>query len=1039
MRARPVAENPYVGPRPFEPGEGAFFFGREREVQELLSLVVAHRVVLLYAASGAGKTSLLNAGLGPLLDGEEGFELLPPARVRALSATDPPADANAYAFGVLTHLIPEAELAGRPNETLADVLSRREHPIGEDGFPAPRALVVDQLEEVFTLYQERWSEREAFFRQLAEALEADPLLRIVLAIREDYVAHLDPFARLLPSALRTRTRLERLGREAALRAATEPARRAGRPFAPGVAEKLVGDLLEMRVDTGGGQTRPVPGEYVEPVQLQVACRSLWSRLPTDATEITEEHRLVFGDVDQVLSQFYEETLAAAAVRGNVKGDYLRERFAAAFITPLETRGTVYWTPTTTAGMPAEAIEEMDRRHLIRAEVRAGARWYELTHDRLIGPVRASNRARHAAIAARRRRRGAIAIGALVLVLASALGLVLAFRPDRASGGPTAAGERALLDEVKQQAQGISSLALILHAQGGSVLGTSFAPDDHRVLTLSDAGTVQIWTTVDGQRMASFQAADVDTASFPAAGYPLQRGTPVLLVKTGGTAVVRTQSGKLLAALPAGRIAVPTPRFTSRGPAVVAADTAGRAVFWDGKTVIPLRGSAGVLMADASLDGRRVITATGSRIDVWTTAGRHLRRLRPGGAAFPPILSRDGTRLAAADSRGTVRVWDTGTGAVLTSLRNEGRSVTRLALSSDGKTFATAGDTKTAWITAVSGKTLALHGPARVNDVALSPNGALAITAHDNGTARVWDSSTGKALSDLVGHGGGFLRTTFSQKGRLLATASDDGTARIWGTAADLQVTEIALVSQKTTRLTVRNAGNGPSVPTAVELLGRDGGRAQKDVATLAPGAHTRVRFTTAFEPLSARVDPDNVVPELDEDNNQRFLGRRPQPTETTQTVPAPGTSMGPGIRPPSTRLNIVGAAEFAAAHASRVHYTQGPQRMSGVRSKVQLPSLPPYEDTSSFVTWCYWQAGAPDPSELSYNGFEWSGSLIARGRVVTSPRPGDIAFYGPSTRSPKYVAIYVGDGKAVAHRRATGPQVQRAKQPDFLQFRSYLP
>jgi len=72
--------NPYVGPRPFDREDQDLFFGRDREVNDLSSLVVAHRVLLLYAQSGAGKTSLLNAGLISLLE-DEGFEVSPLARV----------------------------------------------------------------------------------------------------------------------------------------------------------------------------------------------------------------------------------------------------------------------------------------------------------------------------------------------------------------------------------------------------------------------------------------------------------------------------------------------------------------------------------------------------------------------------------------------------------------------------------------------------------------------------------------------------------------------------------------------------------------------------------------------------------------------------------------------------------------------------------------------------------------------------------------------------------------------------------------------
>jgi len=77
----PIDSTPFVGPRPFKPEDAPLFFGRTDEADELLSLVVAEREVLLYSQSGAGKTSLLNAGLRPLLE-KEGFEVLPVARVR---------------------------------------------------------------------------------------------------------------------------------------------------------------------------------------------------------------------------------------------------------------------------------------------------------------------------------------------------------------------------------------------------------------------------------------------------------------------------------------------------------------------------------------------------------------------------------------------------------------------------------------------------------------------------------------------------------------------------------------------------------------------------------------------------------------------------------------------------------------------------------------------------------------------------------------------------------------------------------------------
>ena len=75
-----AAVNPYVGPRTFTYAERERFFGREREARDLLSLVISERLVLFYAQSGAGKSSLINTRLVPKLKAA-GYAVLPIARV----------------------------------------------------------------------------------------------------------------------------------------------------------------------------------------------------------------------------------------------------------------------------------------------------------------------------------------------------------------------------------------------------------------------------------------------------------------------------------------------------------------------------------------------------------------------------------------------------------------------------------------------------------------------------------------------------------------------------------------------------------------------------------------------------------------------------------------------------------------------------------------------------------------------------------------------------------------------------------------------
>jgi hypothetical protein len=381
----PELTPPYVGPRPFERADARLFSGREDEAHELLASIAAHQAVLLYAASGAGKTSLLNAAVIPLLEGE-GFAVLPVARVRALGAPSAlPEAANVYVSGLLSSWDMYSGSA-----TAAEVLAAREHPPAADEFPTLRVVIVDQLEELFFLYPQRWHQREGFFVQLAEALELDPFLRVVLSLREDYVAQLDRYASLFPGGLRARVRVEPLRRAEALRAVSRPLALSRRSFAPGVAERFVDDLLTVRVDTGSGELIEVPGEFVEPVVLQVACHSLWQKLPTDVAVISEAHLTHFGEAQTALARMYEEAIATAAGRARTSEKRLRRGVEAAFITPGGTRAIVFRSSGSTAGIPNGAIDELEAHHLIRSELRAGARWYELIHDRLIEPIRASN-------------------------------------------------------------------------------------------------------------------------------------------------------------------------------------------------------------------------------------------------------------------------------------------------------------------------------------------------------------------------------------------------------------------------------------------------------------------------------------------------------------------------------------------------------------------------------------------------------------------------------------------------------------------------
>jgi cytochrome c-type biogenesis protein CcmH/NrfG len=392
---------PYIGPRPFEreDADKGRFFGRHREARELLSRIIAHSALLLYSQSGAGKTSLINAKLIPLLE-EKGFEVLKPGRVRGLRPPDIPRDAirNIYVFNAIrswddNNTDPKllAELS------LRDFLKQRKRRTNKNDEVSPYVAIFDQFEELFTFYPERWGNRQDFFDQIGEALDEDRFMRVVFAMREDYIACLDPFLPALPEKLRTRYRLERLAADQALRAVTGPLENTQYSFAENVAESLVRDLLKVPVETPAGVVKAT-SEFVEPVQLQVVCQTLWENCqiswqelkPSEPRVITLGHLETFGDVDAALSTFYENALKRVVQSTGINEGRLRTWFESVLITPTGTRGTVFRGADDTGGIPTKTVEELVNQHLVIREIRGGATWVELTHDRLIDPIQSSN-------------------------------------------------------------------------------------------------------------------------------------------------------------------------------------------------------------------------------------------------------------------------------------------------------------------------------------------------------------------------------------------------------------------------------------------------------------------------------------------------------------------------------------------------------------------------------------------------------------------------------------------------------------------------
>jgi hypothetical protein len=428
-----ASQEPFVGPRPFEREDRDRFFGRERETEDLVSLVIANRTVVLYAQYGAGKTSLVNAKLIPRLEekeGEgkegEGFQVLPSARVGGFPppGLDPREIKNLYGLNVMmtwrqrpTKAVEQGSVgnAGESLEpdvlghlaqtSLADFLAAYPRPKDQEGSPTPRLLAFDQVEELFILYPDRRPERKRFLEQIQEALERDRLLRVLLVMREDYIAHLDTYVDLFPEKLRIRYRMHGLTKNDAISAVKEPRDDRERHFSQGAAHRLVSYLLTIRAETSSGRVEQIPGEFVEPVQLQLVCREIWRHLRAGDVELGKQDREIsesdaeiseqdlqpyLDTADEALTRYYEEGIRKVAELGTAE-ERLRGWFDERLITSQGTRGMVFRDALATGGLPNRDVDELEGWHLVRTEMRVGTRWCELAHDLFIEPIRNANR------------------------------------------------------------------------------------------------------------------------------------------------------------------------------------------------------------------------------------------------------------------------------------------------------------------------------------------------------------------------------------------------------------------------------------------------------------------------------------------------------------------------------------------------------------------------------------------------------------------------------------------------------------------------
>jgi hypothetical protein len=363
-----IERNPFVGPEPLDAVHG--IYGRDEEIRELLWLFTAERIVWLHSPSGAGKTSLVQAGLIPQLTIDD-FEVLPTIRANRQGSNG----MNRYEASALTCLAARRDEGSGLFKLLAENKTGRS-----------RVLIFDQFEEILTADSTDTAEKKSFFETLGRVL-CLPDIWALFVVREDFLPALDPYARYIPTLMNHRFRLDLLPVKNACEAMEGIAASGGRTFRQDASESLAKELSKIRLHVGGKESWK-QGSFVEPVILQVVCVNLWKELPADQLEIETRHVPTGPNVSQCLANYY------AACVNDVSKTPIQERNVRAWIgdrlITSGVRNQVLDASGNGADLGLSLVSALVRTHLVRRDDRGDRTWYELAHDRLIEPVLQDN-------------------------------------------------------------------------------------------------------------------------------------------------------------------------------------------------------------------------------------------------------------------------------------------------------------------------------------------------------------------------------------------------------------------------------------------------------------------------------------------------------------------------------------------------------------------------------------------------------------------------------------------------------------------------
>lgn len=830
------AQNPYRGLNAFRMEDSNVFCGRAALTEKLwlryqMQLANGPRLLTILGPSGSGKSSVAHAGFLVRFQREHpdlNFAILRPGpvpiRELAISLCQSHTGAH-YEVDRLGHLI---DCLLNPN---AKGVYDRLTLFCAAQPAAPKLLLIDQLEEIYTQCDDR-TQRDAFVNLLVHA-SCDPVhpIFVVLTMRSDFLGETQRYhpklSRLMAA---TDVIVPALSRSDLRDAIAVPARHARRPLDEATVELLVREaegsagalpLLEFaltRIFVGlvdgipasetlqqlggiGGALAYKAREIYQALTVseqQIARRALVRLARLGEGERDTRCRVALRDLcgrgttpDQVLAvlrRFSEPDARLVTLLGDTEDTRAEVTHEALFQHWTELRewivasrvdrrfldrvseSVTLWKDS--ANAPGRLWRPPDLDLLKRFEKRSGGELSDAQMDFL----RASN----AQIATEHRNKSKAMVAGLGLVLVALMALAFGIAQQRQA---KEVFRQKLLDSyvergrqllVEQEEPSEAALWLLRTKTEGS-------RDPALSFLLEEA-----LHPIEVIQQTLVHHSNLNDAVFSPDGHSV--------ITASSDGVVRkweAQSGRLIREFKGPSVRVFTARYSSDGRRIITANEDLVARVWDadqGQLLLELRGHGErVNSAVFSPDGRLALTASGDgSAGIWDLAkGQMISQFRGhkgwvSAAAFSP----DGNWLVTAGQDHTARIWEARSGRLLRELSGHQEEVRAASFSPNGRQVVTASRDQTVQIReADSGRLIREFRGHQgwVNSVAYSADGLWLVTASSDGMVRIWEVESGGLVQEFKGPQSRVFSANFSPDGRQVVTASEDLTARIWTT------------------------------------------------------------------------------------------------------------------------------------------------------------------------------------------------------------------------------------------------------------------